>query len=100
MLINSVNFNRFLQGKLHGYYGLPVISFKPAFSKAFLIFVLLLFFVYYLLMTAQNIQTNYRGLAQTLKGKVPGKLQLKIICYQNIMIPIFFVLVFLILYNS
>ena len=60
--------------------------------------ILLFIFIYYLLMTAQNIQTSYKSIKEDNKGS--GALQLKIINYQNILIPMFFVLVYLIIYNS
>ena len=60
--------------------------------------ILLFIFIYYLLVTAENIQKAYKSIKENSKGL--GVLQLKIINYQNILIPIFFVLVYLIIYNS
>lgn len=60
--------------------------------------IVLFIFMYYVLMTAESIQKSYRSIKEDIKG--PAALQLKIINYQNILIPIFFVLVYLIIYNS
>ena len=60
--------------------------------------ILFFIFIYYVLQTAAHIQTSYKSIKEDNKG--PGALQLKIINYQNILIPIFFLLVFLIIYNS
>ena len=57
--------------------------------------ILLFIFVLCLLMTYANIKLNYKSLREEFVG--PATLQLKITCYQNILIPIFFVLAFLIL---
>ena len=57
--------------------------------------ILLFIFVLCLLMTYANIKLNYKSLREEFVG--PGTLQLKITCYQNILIPIFFVLAFFIL---
>jgi len=60
--------------------------------------IVLFIFMYYVLMTAESIQKSYRSIKEDIKG--PAALQLKIINYQNILIPMFIVSVFLIIYNS
>ena len=60
--------------------------------------ILFFIFIYYVLQTAAHIQKSYKSIKEDNKG--PGALQLKIINYQNILIPMFFVLVYLIIYNS
>ena len=59
--------------------------------------ILFFIFIYYVLQTAAHIQKSYKSIKEDSKG--PGALQLKIINYQNILIPIFSLLAFLMIFN-